>query len=130
MPRCLSEQGIHIQAVGSGAQLAHRTRRSPEDELACRKITADTAARVNISLPVCHSFGLLFHTFNFTKIPTLTTTHNHQQTILTPISQTLKKNCCERTISIATYSPNHSLYKCMFISLKSNLKLYSFIPTH
>lgn len=55
MPRCLREQAIHIQAEGSGARLAHRTRRSPEDEPTCRKITADKAARVNISLAVCHS---------------------------------------------------------------------------
>lgn len=59
MPECLSEQGIHIQAEGSGAQLAHRTRRSPEDELACWEITADTAARVNISLSVCHFSALI-----------------------------------------------------------------------
>lgn len=70
MPEWLSEQGIHIQAEGSGARLAHRERRSPEDKMACG----------NISLPVCRSSGLTFHTFS--RIPTLTTTYEHQGSTL------------------------------------------------
>lgn len=118
MPWCLSEQGIHIQAEASGARLAHRTRRSPEDELACRKITADTAARVNISLPVCHSSGLIFHAFNFSKILTLTTSHKHQENILPSISQSLQNLLMWRAISTAINWPDLSLYKCILISLE------------
>lgn len=46
------EWAIHIQAEGPrGARWAHRRRRSAEDELPRRKITAGTAASVNISSP-------------------------------------------------------------------------------
>lgn len=46
------EWAIHIQTEGpQGARWAHRRRRSAEDKPPRRKITASTAASVNISSP-------------------------------------------------------------------------------